>query len=169
MTPAIAIAAIQSIPIRQAGSPADMELARTLFLEYAGWLQIDLCFQGFAQELATLPGAYAPPAGRLLLAGDAVAAGCVALRCLAADPSGASCELKRLWVRPEFRGRALGRALANAAIAAARDIGYTQMKLDTLPTIMPGAVALYRDLGFVDCPPYYDSPIAGALYMSCTL
>ena len=147
-----------------------MDIARTLFLEYAEWLRIDLCFQGFAQELATLPGSYAPPAGRLLLAGDAAApAGCVALRRLAADPSGASCELKRLWVQPPFRGQALGRALADSAIAAARAIGYARMKLDTLPAIMPGAVALYRDLGFSDCAPYYDSPLPGSLYMECVL
>ena len=157
------------VTIRQATSSADMEIARVLFLEYAEWLQIDLCFQGFAQELATLPGAYAPPDGRLLLAGDATPVGCVALRRLSADPTGTACELKRLWVRPSYRGQALGRALAEAALAAARAIGYSQMKLDTLPAIMPGAVALYRDLGFTNCAPYYHNPISGSLYMECSL
>ena len=141
-----------------------------LFREYAAWLRIDLCFQGFAQELATLPGAYAPPDGRLLLAGeDSAPAGCIALRRLSADPTGSSCELKRLWVRPAFRGQALGRTLAEMALATARAIGYERMKLDTLPAIMPGAVALYRDLGFTDCTPYYDSPMDNALYMECVL
>ena len=158
--------------IRLAACAADYETARLLFNEYATWLAIDLCFQGFAEELATLPGAYAAPRGRLFLAEDreaAKAAGCVALRPLKSDPSGASCELKRLWVRPEFRGRGLGGALTDAALAAARDIGYTSMKLDTLPAKMPSAVAMYRAFGFEECAPYYHNPIAGSLYMTCAL
>jgi ribosomal protein S18 acetylase RimI-like enzyme len=155
--------------IRQALPGADIATVRSLFLEYAAWLQIDLCFQGFTQELAGLPGAYAPPGGRLLLAEDETAAGCVALRPLSSDASGTQCELKRLWVRPEFRGRNIGRALTTAALDAARAIGYRQIKLDTLPSIMPGAVALYRDLGFTDCAPYYHNPIPGSLYMECAL
>jgi ribosomal protein S18 acetylase RimI-like enzyme len=158
--------------IRLADCAADYETARLLFNEYATWLAIDLCFQGFAEELATLPGAYAPPRGRLFLAEDreaAKAAGCVALRPLKSDPSSASCELKRLWVRPEFRGRGLGGALTDAALAAARDIGYTSMKLDTLPAKMPDAVAMYRAFGFEECAPYYHNPIAGSLYMTCAL
>jgi ribosomal protein S18 acetylase RimI-like enzyme len=161
--------AAASFVIRQAASAADMETARSLFLEYAAWLQIDLCFQGFTEELASLPGAYAPPGGRLLLAEDGATAGCVALRRLAVEPSGDTCELKRLWVRPGFRGRQLGRTLTAEALAAARAIGYRQIKLDTLPAIMPAAVALYRELGFTDCPPYYHSPIPGSLYMECVL
>ena len=155
--------------IRAAVTAADMQTARELFLEYAEWLQIDLCFQGFAEELSTLPGAYAPPAGRLLLAEQGSAAGCVALRRLAVDATGAACELKRLWVRSGFRGRLVGRALAESALAAARAIGYRRMKLDTVPAIMPAAVALYRELGFTDCAPYYHSPIPGSLYMECAL
>lgn len=156
--------------IRQATTAADTQTARTLFLEYAAWLQIDLCFQGFSAELASLPGAYAPPGGRLLLAEvDGATAGCVAVRPLSAEPARTAGELKRLWVRPGFRGRQVGRALTEAALAAARAIGYRQIKLDTLPAIMPAAVALYRDLGFTDCVPYYPSPIPGSLYMACDL
>ncbi|MEO8135870.1 MAG: GNAT family N-acetyltransferase [Betaproteobacteria bacterium] len=157
--------------IRQAASSDDIATARTLFLEYAAWLTIDLCFQNFNEELAALPGAYAPPSGRLLLAGrdNRSAAGCVALRRLDPDPSGATCELKRLWVRPDQQRQHVGRALTEAALAAARDIGYASMKLDTLPAVMPAAVALYRSLGFTDCAPYYHNPIPGSLYMECAL
>ena len=155
--------------IRQAATAADMETARSLFLEYAAWLQIDLCFQGFSDELAGLPGSYAPPGGCLLLAEAGSTAGCVALRRLSVEPSDTACELKRLWVRPGFRGRQVGRALTEEALAAARTIGYRQIKLDTLPAIMPAAVALYRDLGFTDCAPYYHNPIPGSLYMECAL
>lgn len=156
--------------IRQAEAAADMETARSLFHEYAAWLEIDLCFQGFSEELAGLPGSYAPPRGRLLLAEeDRATAGCVALRPLPAEPSGIACELKRMWVRPAFRERHVGRLLVEAALDAARAIGYRQIKLDTLPAIMPAAVALYRDLGFTDCAPYYHNPIPGSLYMECTL
>ena len=160
-----------SITIREAADQTDFETARTLFLEYAKWLAIDLCFQGFNEELAMLPGAYARPSGRLFLAedADASAAGCVALRKLKLDPSGRSCELKRLWVRPAFRGMHLGRALTQAAIDAARESGYSSMKLDTLPLVMPNAVAMYRTFGFNDCPPYYHNPIEGSLYMECAL
>ncbi len=155
-----------------------MATARLLFEEYAAWLGIDLCFQGFAPELATLPGAYAPPSGRLLLAvnagrvpgaGDETVAGCVALRRLDKDPSGTACELKRLWVRPGNRGRHVGRALTEAALAAARDIGYATLKLDTLAWLMPAAVALYRSVGFTDCAPYYHNPLPDALYLEFRL
>ena len=160
------------LPIRQVSSPADCATVRTLFLEYAKWLEIDLCFQSFDEELASLPGAYAAPSGRLFLAeapenGDP--AGCVALRRLAADPSGKSCELKRLWVRPEYRGRYAGRHLTEAALAAARAIGYTSIKLDTLPGKMASAGAMYRALGFSECAPYYHNPIAGSLYLERAL
>jgi ribosomal protein S18 acetylase RimI-like enzyme len=160
------------VSIRLADGASDCDTARQLFREYAAWLAIDLCFQGFDEELATLPGAYAPPRGRLFLAerGDPPRpAGCVALRPLKSDATGASCELKRLWVRPEFRGRHLGHALTEAALAAAREIGYTSMKLDTLPEKMPSAVAMYRSFGFEECPPYYHNPITGSLYMTCAL
>jgi ribosomal protein S18 acetylase RimI-like enzyme len=102
--------------------------------------------QGFSEELATLPGAYARPSGRLLLAeaADGIAAGCVGVRRLKTDPSGTSCELKRLWVRPAYRGLHVGHALTSAALEAAREVGYTSMKLDTLPEKMPAAVAMYR-------------------------
>ena len=157
--------------IRQALMPVDFETARVLFLEYSQWLNIDLCFQGFNQELATLPGAYAPPSGRLLLAetGAGVAAGCVALRPLSTDATATSCELKRLWVRPQFRAMKVGHALTDAALSAARDIGFRSIKLDTLPAIMPQAVAMYRSFGFTECEPYYHNPIAGSLYMQCAL
>ena len=159
-----------AVRIREAVTPADFDTARALLVEYATWLQVDLCFQGFAGELATLPGAYARPAGRLFLAEcDGRIAGCVALRPLKSDPTGANCELKRLWVRPEFRGCGIGRQLSAAALAAAREIGYREVKLDTLPSKMPEAGAMYRSLGFTECAPYYHNPIAGSLYMTCSL
>ena len=164
------MAAADRLLIRQAASAADIETARALFLEYAAWLEIDLCFQGFAAELAGLPGAYAPPRGRLLLAeAGGATAGCVALRPLAADASGATGELKRMWVRPGFRGVHAGRALVEAALAAARASGYLRIKLDTIPAKMPAAVALYRRLGFTECAPYYESLIPDALYLECAL
>lgn len=159
-----------SVRIRQATTAADMETARALFLEYAAWLEIDLCFQGFAAELAGLPGSYAAPQGCLLLAEvEGTAAGCVALRPLAGDPPGGAGELKRMWVRPGHRGRQVGRLLLGEALGAARAIGYRRVKLDTIPAIMPAAVALYRDFGFTDCAPFYDSPIPGSLYLECAL
>jgi len=158
------------VHIREAATSADLDTARALFVEYATWLQVDLCFQDFAGELAALPGAYARPSGRLFLAErDERVAGCVALRPLKSDAAGASCELKRLWVRPDFRGLGIGRQLSAAALEAAREIGYREVKLDTLPDKMPEAGAMYRSLGFTECAPYYRNPIAGTVYMTCSL
>ena len=139
----------------------DMPLARDLFREYAAELAIDLCFQSFEAELAGLPGAYAPPRGRLLIAEcDGDPAGCVALRPLKSG----ICEMKRLWVRPAYRGSGLGRRLAEAVIAEAREIDYRTMRLHTLARLAP-ALALYRSLGFEEIGPYTANPIEGAIFM----
>lgn len=157
--------------IRQATTPADFAQARALFEEYAGWLGVDLCFQGFAGELATLPGAYAPPWGRLMLAGaDDHAQGCIALRPLAPGVAADSPigEVKRLYVRPGARGMGLGLRLAVTLIDAARAIGYRELKLDTLEQ-MPDARSLYAKLGFRPCAPYYRNPLPGAVYLALSL
>jgi GNAT superfamily N-acetyltransferase len=159
-------AAPQAIQITQAVSPDDLTVVRELFLEYAASLGFSLCFQSFDQELASLPGKYAPPEGRLLLAreGDSVA-GCVALRPL--EPG--ICEMKRLYVRPAFRGRGLGRLLAQRLIDDARSTGYTKLRLDTVEPVMKTAVALYYQLGFREIPPYGKHPIDGTLFMELQL
>jgi putative acetyltransferase len=156
--------------IRPATTVEDLQAARELFAQYQRELGVDLCFQGFEEELATLPGAYAPPRGRLLLAGDPEALqGCVALRPLVDDTARADiAEMKRLYVCPQARGTGLGRALAEAIIAQARLLGYHELKLDTLAQ-MKAARALYVELGFRECEPYYHNPLDGTLYMSCTL
>jgi ribosomal protein S18 acetylase RimI-like enzyme len=153
------------LSITEAKAAPDIAAARELFEEYAASLGIDLCFQDFEKELATLPGSYAPPAGRLLLAryGNEIA-GCVALRPLEPDV----CEMKRLYVRPEFRGRRLGRLLAEAITREAGIAGYLRMRLDTLPT-MVGALALYQRLGFREIPPYRSNPIGGTLFLELQL
>ncbi len=154
-----------SIDIVRATSADQLATARRLFKEYEASLGIDLCFQGFERELAELPGAYAPPAGRLFLATDgAEPAGCVALRPL----GGGVCEMKRLYVRPAARGARLGRRLAETVIREARAIGYARMRLDTMPS-MKEAIALYRSLAFGEIAPYRENPVAGALFMELDL
>ena len=151
--------------IRPATGPGDLEVVRALFREYEQSLGVDLRYQGFAEELATLPGRYAEPCGRLLLASDGeTPLGCVALRPLGAD----LCEMKRLYLRSEARGKGLGRTLATRMIDEARAIGYRAMRLDTLPS-MTEAIAMYRGLGFRPIAPYYQSPIAGTLYLELAL
>ncbi len=152
--------------IVQAQSPEDVDRARELFEEYAAWLGINLCFQNFEKELAELPGEYVPPTGRLFLAfdGDQIS-GCVALRGL----GDGACEIKRLYVRPEFRGKGLGRELTEAVIDAAREIGYDRTRLDTLPGKMDTAIAMYRSLGFREIEAYYHNPVAGATFMELSL
>jgi ribosomal protein S18 acetylase RimI-like enzyme len=143
----------------------DWNLARTLFLEYASSLKIDLCFQGFENELANLPGEYAAPRGALLLATvNGIVAGCCALRPLdSSDYSNAS-EMKRLFVRNVFRGLGIGRLLTEGILESAQKAGYSCVLLDTLDD-MESARALYEDLGFEEIPPYYHNPIAGAHYL----
>ncbi len=151
--------------LEQAASPEAIAAARELFVEYQRAIGVDLCFQGFQAEVAGLPGAYAPPRGRLLLAWvDGRPAGCGALRPLSGDAA----EMKRMWVRPVFRGRGLGRAVAEALLQAARAEGYARVRLDTLP-VMTEARALYRSLGFGVVPPYNDNPHPGAIHMELAL
>jgi len=153
--------------IRPSASAEDVATVRRLFVEYAESLSVDLrCFQDFDQELASLPGDYAPPAGALLLAeheGDVV--GCVAMRAL--EPPGMA-ELKRLYVRPNGRGLGVGRALTEAVLAIARGAGYESIRLDTLPE-MKEAQVLYRRLGFRETLPYRYNPIGGSVYMELSL
>ena len=142
-------------------SPEDVSAARALFEEYAASLDVDLAFQGFADELAALPEGYVPPTGALLLADlGGAPVGCAAIRALDGD----ACELKRLYVRPAARGHALGRVLTEAALARARELGYRRMRLDTLPT-MQTAYALYRELGFREIEPYRFNPVPGTRYL----
>ena len=139
---------------------------RELFLEYAQSLGFSLCFQSFDKELAGLPGDYRPPRGRLLLAEhERQLAACVALHPL----SKTVCEMKRLYLRPQFRGHGFGRILAEAIISEARSIGYTAIRLDTVEPVMQDAVAMYRRLGFREIAAYCSNPIAGALYMELKL
>ena len=144
---------------------AQLEQVRQFFHNYAAWLGVDLSYQNFDQEMAALPGCYAPPQGCLLYAEhDGLAAGCVGIRPL----SKGVCELKRLYVAPEQRGSGVGRELVLAALKAARQIGYRQVLLDTLPN-MRIAVKLYRELGFLEAPAYYQTPIEGTQFLALDL
>jgi len=146
----------------QATTDEQIDTARELFKEYAAGLEIDMCFQNFDHELNTLPGKYAPPDGRLLLAfAHDELVGCIALRKL----DDYTCEMKRLFLRPAFRGKGYGRQMIDKLIEAARDIGYERMWLDSLPGKMDAAIALYRELGFKEIPAYYDNPLEGVVYL----
>jgi ribosomal protein S18 acetylase RimI-like enzyme len=153
------------VTVTPVSTAEDLADARRLFEEYAASIGFSLCFQGFDRELAELPGAYAPPEGRLLIAKvEGSPAGCVALRKI----GDRVCEMKRLYVRPGFHGQGIGRKLAEAVIAEARTAGYATMRLDTVPA-MKAAIGLYESLGFVDIEPYRENPIPGARYMELTL
>jgi ribosomal protein S18 acetylase RimI-like enzyme len=148
------------VEIREATIPDDLPLVRLLFREYATGLGIDLCFQNFEAELEGLPGRYSPPAGGLWLAREGLElAGCVALRPLTSTTG----EMKRLFVRPSFRGRGLGRQLAERILMAASAAGYQRVCLDTLPS-MAEAVRMYESLGFVQIEPYCHNPVPGAMF-----
>ena len=156
-----------SLTLRAAATPGDIEQVRALFREYEAWLAYDLCFQGFEAELASLPGKYAPPSGRLYLAEvDGALAGCVALR----EFSPGIAEMKRLYVRESARGAGVGRSLAVRLVADARAIGYAAMRLDTLRGgKMAAANRLYEALGFIDIPAYYANPLPEVRYMELAL
>ena len=154
-----------AVVIRAALGAGPVETCRELFVEYERSLGVSLCFQGFERELAKLPGDYSPPRGGLWLAeADGAVAGCVALRPFGARDS----EMKRLYVRPSFRGLRVGRALAEHAIETARSLGYATLKLDTLPS-MAEAQRLYADLGFAEVARYNDNPIEGARFLALRL
>jgi GNAT superfamily N-acetyltransferase len=154
------------VTIQQAKSEADMEEVRAIFHEYESSLGLDLCFQGFEDELKNLPGKYSAPDGRLYLArvGNAIA-GCIALRPLDSN----ACEMKRLFVKQNFRGLNIGRLLIERVIDDAREIGYATMRLDTFPPKMGKAVQLYESYGFHEIPAYYNNPNEGVLFMELDL
>ena len=155
----------QFITIIPATTPEQIRIVHSLFEEYARGLNISLCFQNFSQELAELPGSYAPPKGRLLLASvTGHAAGCVGIRSI--EPG--ICEMKRLYVPPNFRGRGIGQRLASAAIHEAREAGYKVVRLDTLDS-MKSAQNLYQELGFRPIAPYYHNPVAGVVFLELNL
>jgi putative acetyltransferase len=157
------------INLQPAHSPQALDAIRTLFLEYQAALGVDLCFQGFSEELASLPGDYQSPGGQLLLAWvNDSPAGCCAFRPLINSDHLNASEMKRLYVRPEFRGLGLGRLLVEQIMSEARLAGYTTMLLDTLSE-METARSLYQESGFVEVAPYYHNPIAGAHYLKADL
>ena len=148
-------------------SGPELEEIRALFLEYARSLDFNLCFQSFDKELLELPGRYAPPEGRLILCRvNGTAAGCIAVKPLR---EAGLCEMKRLFVRPEFRGKGIGLKLATRLIEDASQIGYRAMRLDTIAGKMDSAIAMYRGLGFREIPPYYDNPVPNAAFFELTL
>jgi putative acetyltransferase len=151
-----------NITIQEAVTGPEIDVIRTLFLEYAETLNFSLRFQGFDEELAALPGKYSAPKGSLLLASNTGGeiAGCVAIRPI----NRTDAEMKRLYVRPAFRGLALGRRLAEASIAFARSAGYQALCLDTIAETMAAAESLYLDMGFVKTAPYYENPVVGATF-----
>jgi GNAT superfamily N-acetyltransferase len=153
------------LTVSAARLPDDLEAVRALFAEYAEWTGVDLSFQDFGRELASLPGDYVPPRGALLLARlDGAKVGCVAMRPLAAGV----CEMKRLYLRDAARGHGAGRALVAAIVETARAAGYQRMRLDTLP-MMTAAIALYRACGFREIEPYRFNPVPGTLYFELGL
>lgn len=155
------------LTIIQAETAEHVSTARELIVEYATWLEFILCFQGFEEEMRSLPGKYAPPEGRLLLAlWDGRPAGVIALRALE-EPG--LCEMKRLYVRSEFRGHGIGRILAERVIDEAAKLGYTRMRLDTIPGKMDRAIEMYRELGFAEIVPYYNTPVGHTLFMELAL
>jgi len=159
------------LSVSPATTPEHFDIARTLFREYQAAIDTDLCFQSFEQELAELPGKYAAPHGTLLLAWmqspdrTQTPVGVIAMRPLTDD----ICEMKRLYVRPEGRGHNLGRRLIEHLITAARTAGYRKMRLDTLTDRMSHAISIYRELGFYDIAPYFDSPLPNELFMELDL
>ena len=162
------------LTISPATDLADIAAAKQLFEEYAQSLGFSLCFQDFDKELAGLPGDYAPPRGRLLLASvDDRLAGCVGLHSFVPLGFGATdegaCEIKRLFVRPEFRGQKIGKQLMDSALRAAREIGYRRMLLDTIAGKMDKAIAMYRAYGFREIPSYRPNPVEGVMYMELQL
>lgn len=153
------------IEIIQATTPSQIQVIRDLFREYEAFLQVDLCFQHFEEELASLPGKYAAPRGVLLLASaHRETAGCVAMRPL----EGNVCEMKRLFVRPAYLGQGIGKKLAQTVMEYARAAGYARMRLDTLEKLGT-ARSLYAALGYQPCPPYYENPLPGVVYLERVL
>lgn len=153
--------------ILEVTSQEDIEQVRTLFTEYRAELVVEPCFQSFDEEIAALPGSYAPPGGKLLLAkvvGQPV--GCIGLRPFPAD---GACEMKRLYVRPPFRGDKIGMQLAERIVQEGRDLGYRSMRLDSHPDSMAAAIRMYRKLGFREVTPDPLPPIDGLIYMELTL
>lgn len=154
------------VEIREAENEHDVKLAAELFREYERWLDMDLCFQSFEEELSSLPGKYSPPEGRLFVAFvNGTPAGCIALRKLEEG----ICEMKRLYLNESARGLGIGRSLIEKLIREAREIGYKRMRLDTFPPKMGKAVSLYEAYGFRPIPAYYDNPHDGVLYMELDL
>jgi ribosomal protein S18 acetylase RimI-like enzyme len=154
------------IEIAQAETREQIEEIRKLFREYEAWLGIDLCFQNFERELTDLPGKYSKPDGRLfLIYKENQSAGCAALRKIDAQ----TCEMKRLYVREQFRGSRVGKMLIEKLFEEARIVGYKKMRLDTLPGKMPSAVKLYKSYGFYEIAPYYDNPHRETLFMEFDL